>query len=107
MRHNLLASTALTASTVFVAGAAWGADLLPVKAPPVLQPLPWNTCYAGANAGALSGLVHQEITLPGVASVDTSGRDNWIYRWGTNRLQLAARSELGARLGSRYQLSPV
>jgi outer membrane immunogenic protein len=74
MRRNLLAMTTLTASNAFLAGAAWGADLLPVKAPPVVQPLPWNTCYAGANAGALSGQVHQEITLPGVAIVDASGR---------------------------------
>jgi len=67
MRHNLLVSTALTASTVFVAGAAWGADLLPVKA--ALERL-----LCRRQRCALSGHAHQEITLPGVASVDTSGR---------------------------------
>ena len=73
MRSILLASAALTASTIFLAGAALGADLLPVKAPPVPPPLPWNGCYIGGNAGGVSGHVHQDIAMPGVALIDSSG----------------------------------
>ena len=73
MQRILLASAALTASTIFLAGAALGADLLPVKAPLVPPPLPWNGCYIGGNAGGVSGHVHQDIAIPGVALVDTSG----------------------------------
>ena len=73
MRRNLLASTTLTASTIFLAGVTLGADLLPVKAPPVPPPLPWSGCYPGGNAGGVSGHVHQDIAIPGVALIDTSG----------------------------------
>ena len=73
MRRILLASTTLTASTIFLAGAALGADLLPVKAPPVPPPLPWSGCYLGGNAGGVSGHVHQDIAIPGVALIDSSG----------------------------------
>jgi outer membrane immunogenic protein len=70
----LLASTALTTSTAFMAGAALAADLLPVKAPPVAPPLFWNGCYIGANAGGLSGHVHQDVSIPGFAVIDSSGK---------------------------------
>jgi outer membrane immunogenic protein len=73
MRRILLASTALTASTIFLAGVALGADLLPVKAPPVPPPLLWDSCYIGGNAGGVSGHVHQDIAIPGVALIDSSG----------------------------------
>jgi outer membrane immunogenic protein len=73
MRSNLLVLTALTASIAFAAGAALGADLLPVKAPPVPSPLPWNGCYIGGNAGGVSGHVHQDIAIPSVALIDTGG----------------------------------
>ena len=73
MRHKLLASTALTTGTAFVAGAALGADLrMPVKAPPVVQPFSWNGCYVGANAGVVSGHVRQEIIIPGIAVSSSS-----------------------------------
>jgi outer membrane immunogenic protein len=76
MRRNLLASTALTTSTAFMAGAALGADLLPVKAPPPIPPpLFWNGCYAGVNAGGVSGRIHQDVSIPGFADFDTSGRN--------------------------------
>jgi outer membrane immunogenic protein len=74
MRRNLLASTALTTSTAFMAGAALGADLPPVKAPPVPPPLYWNGCYIGGNAGAASIHAHQDISIPGFAVIDTSGK---------------------------------
>jgi outer membrane immunogenic protein len=73
MRRILLASAALTASTIFLAGAALGADLLPVKTPPVPPPLPWDSCYIGGNARGVSGHVHQDIAIPGVALIDSSG----------------------------------
>src|SRR5205085_8041340 len=73
MRRNLLASAALTVSTAFLASAALGADLAVLKAPPVPEPLFWNGCYAGVNAGAVRGHEHQAINIPGFATIDTSG----------------------------------
>jgi outer membrane immunogenic protein len=46
---------------------------MPVKAPAVVPPFSWNGCYAGANAGGVSGHVHEDITVPGLAVIDTSG----------------------------------
>ena len=83
MRHNLLASTALTTSTAFVAGAALAADLrMPVKAPAVVPPFSWNGCYAGANAGGVSGHVHEDITIPGFAVIDTGGTSSGFIGGG-------------------------
>jgi outer membrane immunogenic protein len=83
MRRNLLASTALTTSIAFMAGAALGADLLPVKAPPPVPPPPfWNGCYAGGNAGGVSGSIHQGVSIPGFAVFDTSGGRNTGFTGG-------------------------
>jgi outer membrane immunogenic protein len=75
MQRKLLASTALTASTTLMTGAALAADMA-VKAPPappVPVPFSWNGCYAGLNAGGAWVDAHQQVNLPGVAVVDTSG----------------------------------
>jgi outer membrane immunogenic protein len=85
MRHHLLASTALTASTAVMAGAAWAADL-PVKAPPppIKAPFSWNGCYVGLNAGWASSQFQHDRDIPGVSiflvtrelNFDSSGRDS-------------------------------
>jgi outer membrane immunogenic protein len=64
MRRSLLASTALTTSTL-VAGAACAADL-PVKAlrPVVIAPFSWTGCYVGGNAGWASTSVGQSAVVP-------------------------------------------
>jgi outer membrane immunogenic protein len=85
MRHHLLASTALTASTAIMAGAAWAADL-PVKAPPppIKAPFSWSGCYVGLNAGWASSQIQQNVDIPRVPifgvfhdlNLDSSGRDS-------------------------------
>jgi outer membrane immunogenic protein len=73
MRRNLLATTALTASTTLITGGAWAADMA-VKAPPppVAPPLFWNGCYVGLNAGG-AWLNHQHVDLPGFGTFDSGG----------------------------------
>jgi outer membrane immunogenic protein len=73
MRSKLLATSALTSSTAFAAGAALAADM-PLKAPPMAPPFSWNGCYVGLNAGGASVNVGQQITIPGVISIDNGGR---------------------------------
>jgi outer membrane immunogenic protein len=74
VRRNLLASTALTTSTTLLTGAAWAADMA-VKAPPrpVAPPFSWNGCYVGLNAGGAWVDTHQQIDVPGITVVDSSG----------------------------------
>jgi outer membrane immunogenic protein len=77
MRRSLLASTALTTSTAFMAGAVWAADL-PVKAPsapPAKARFSWTGCYVGLNAGASFNHIDQNVEIPGVATFDSSGRN--------------------------------
>jgi outer membrane immunogenic protein len=93
MRRNLLASTALTTSTAFMAGAAWAADL-PVKAPPVTvkAPFSWTGCYAGLNAGGASTQIEQDVTIPGVMGFGSSGRGSSFTG--------------GGQIGCNYQFDP-
>jgi len=46
-----------------------------VKAPPVpvAAPLFWNACYAGLNAGGAWVNLHQQVTVPGITVIDSSG----------------------------------
>jgi len=77
MRPNLFASTALTTSTVFMAGTVWAADL-PVKAPsapPAKARFSWNGCYVGLNAGAASNHIDQNVEIPGVATFGSGGHN--------------------------------
>ena len=83
MRRNLLASTVLTTSTAFMAGAAWAADL-PVKAPsaaPAKARFSWTGCYAGLNAGASFNHIDQNVEVPGVATFG-SGEKNTSFTGG-------------------------
>jgi outer membrane immunogenic protein len=94
MRRCLLASTALSTSTAFIAGVAWAADL-PVKAPPVAvraAPFSWTGCYAGLNAGVGSSNVDQNVVVPGVVTFGSSGRDSNFTG--------------GGQLGCNYQIDP-
>jgi outer membrane immunogenic protein len=74
VRRNLLGSTALTTSTTLIAGAAWAADMA-VKAPPrpVVIPFSWNGCYAGLNAGGAWVDGREQVTVPGITVIDSSG----------------------------------
>jgi outer membrane immunogenic protein len=74
MRRNLLTSTALTTSTTLLTGVAWAADMA-VKAPPapVAAPSSWNGCYTGLNAGSAWVNLPQQVTVPGITVVDSSG----------------------------------
>jgi outer membrane immunogenic protein len=65
VRTQLLASTALTTSTVFAATAAWAA-------PPAYT---WTGCYVGANAGAAFNRIEQNVEVPGIASFGSSNRN--------------------------------
>ncbi len=67
MRTQLLASTALTTSTVFIATTAWAAPPTPRYT--------WTGCYVGANAGAAFNHVDNTVDVPGIASFATSDRN--------------------------------
>jgi outer membrane immunogenic protein len=68
MRHNLLETTALSASAAFLAGAASAADIpRPVTKAPALVQAPaysWTGCYAGLNAGASWTRLDQNLAVP-------------------------------------------
>jgi outer membrane immunogenic protein len=67
VRTQLLASTALTTSTVFIATTAWAAPPTPRYT--------WTGCYVGANAGAAFNHVDNTVDVPGIASFATSDRN--------------------------------
>jgi outer membrane immunogenic protein len=74
VRRNLFASTVLTTSTTLLTGAAGAADMA-VKAPPrpIAPPFSWNGCYVGLNAGGAWVDTHQQVDVPGITVVDSSG----------------------------------
>ena len=99
VRRNLLASTALTASSTLLAGAALAADL-PVKAP-VAPPPPrvfsWTGCYIGGNVGGASTSIHQRAVVPAVGgnnptTYDLSGQEGSFTG--------------GGQLGCNWQFNP-
>jgi outer membrane immunogenic protein len=92
MRRNLLASTALT-STTLLTGAAVAADMA-VKAPPPPAPVPfsWSGCYAGVNAGAAFTSLDQNIAIPGIFTIDNSGHQTSFIG--------------GGQLGCNWQADP-
>ncbi len=97
MRRNLLATTALTASTTLVTGAVLAADMA-VKAPPRPAPIPfsWTGCYIGGNAGgAWAHIDESASTAPpfAIATLDTSGHD--------------ASFTGGGQLGCNWQFNPT
>jgi outer membrane immunogenic protein len=95
VRRNLLASTALTTSTL-VTGAALAANL-PLKAPPAPPPAPlaWNGCYVGGNAGGAWTHIDETLTSAppaAVASSESSGTDSSFTG--------------GGQLGCNWQFNP-
>jgi outer membrane immunogenic protein len=99
MRPNLLATTALTASSTLVAGAAFAADMavkMPLKAPPPPAPVSsWTGCYVGGNVGVAWTRIDTSVTsapdFP-IATGDTSGRDTSFTG--------------GGQLGCNWQFNP-
>lgn len=83
MQRNLLASTALTATAALVPGAALAADL-PLKArpPAAVAAFSWNGCYAGLNAGGVSANLDHDLTVPGVATFSSDGRETGFIGGG-------------------------
>jgi len=92
MRRYLLASTALT-STTLLTGAAWAADM-PLKAPPKVAPIPfsWSGCYAGVNAGGAFTSIDQNIAIPGIFTIDNGGHQTSFIG--------------GGQLGCNWQVDP-
>jgi outer membrane immunogenic protein len=97
VRRNLLATTALTASTTLVTGAALAADMA-VKAPPrAPAPIPfsWTGCYVGGNAGGAWTRIDQSLTTEppfAAGALDSSGRDTSFTG--------------GGQLGCNWQFNP-
>jgi outer membrane immunogenic protein len=99
VRRSLLASTALTASTTLLAGAAWAADL-PVKtpvAPPTPRVFSWTGCYIGANVGGASTSIRQSAVVPSVV-----GRPSSPYDFSGQGGSFTG----GGQLGCNWQLNP-
>ena len=98
MKKLLLASTILT-----LAGPAVAADLphrMPVKAPPVVAPVPyftWTGCYLGGHAGA--GWGRKDFSEP-----DTE--DNFAPPGGVIRVDTGAGFLGGGQVGCDYQFAP-
>jgi outer membrane immunogenic protein len=97
VRRNLLATTALTASTTLVTGAALAADMA-VKAPPrAPAPIPfsWTGCYIGGNAGAAWTQIDDSVTTAPpvhIVTVDSTQRDTSFTG--------------GGQLGCNWQFNP-
>jgi len=97
MRRSLLASTALTASSTLVAGAAFAADMA-VKAPPRPAPIPfsWSGCYVGGNAGGAWTQFDDSLTTAApnysVVTLELSGHDTSFTG--------------GGQLGCNWQFNP-
>jgi outer membrane immunogenic protein len=96
MRRNLLASTALTTSTL-VTGAALAANL-PLKAPPApaVIPFSWTGCYVGLNAGGAATSIDHSLAVPpvetGFGTLGSSGRESSFIG--------------GGQLGCNWQFDP-
>lgn len=67
---------------------------MPVKAPPppVKAPFSWTGCYVGLNAGASFNHIDQNVDVPGIATIDSSGRNTSFIG--------------GGQLGCNYQFDP-
>jgi outer membrane immunogenic protein len=82
MRHNLLGTTALSASAAFLVGAASAADIpRPVTKAPAMVQAPnysWTGCYAGLNAGAAWTRLDQNLAVPDPVNANFAlgGRDS-------------------------------
>jgi outer membrane immunogenic protein len=99
MRHNLLSTTALSTSAVFMAGAAVAADIpRAVTKAPVAVRAPaysWTGCYAGLNAGAAWSRVDQNLNVPAPV--------NQNFAFGGRDTSFTG----GGQLGCNWQFNPV